>query len=123
MFTEPGLIVLAGGTGFLGKLLVGYFQQRNWDVVVLSRRASAYTGAARVVPWDGKTVGDWRHELNGATAVVNLAGRSVNCRYNERNRRQILASRVDSTIAVGKAIAACDRPPRVWLNLSTATIY
>ena len=77
----------------------------------------------RVVPWDGKTVGEWAAEIDGADVVVNLAGRSVNCRYNAKNRAEILNSRVDSTRAVGAAIAASRRPPRVWLQASTATIY
>jgi uncharacterized protein (TIGR01777 family) len=75
------------------------------------------------VYWDGKSVGDWAGELNGADAVVNLAGQSVNCRYHARNRRRILESRVGSTLALGEAIRACSRPPRVWLNSSTATLY
>src|SRR5207247_4717553 len=77
----------------------------------------------RLVGWDGRTLGDWARELEGARALINLVGRSVNCRYNERNRREILESRVDSTRVLGEAIARCNRPPRVWLNASTATIY
>jgi uncharacterized protein (TIGR01777 family) len=75
------------------------------------------------VPWDGANLGDWRRELDGATAVVNLAGRSVNCRYHERNRRDIMASRVRSTQVLGEAIDASNHAPAVWLNSSTATIY
>ncbi len=73
--------------------------------------------------WDGKTVGDWAAELEASAAVVNLAGVSVNCRYHARNRRAILDSRVQSTRALGQAIQGCTRPPKVWLNSSTATIY
>jgi uncharacterized protein (TIGR01777 family) len=77
----------------------------------------------RVVAWDGETAGDWSAELEGADVVINLAGRSVNCRYGAENRRQIMDSRVKSTWAVAAAIAKATRPPRVWLQASTATIY
>ena len=77
----------------------------------------------RTVRWDGRTLGDWAREIDGADVVVNLAGRSVNCRYNARNRREIIESRVDSVRAVAAAIAAAKRPPHTWLQASTATIY
>lgn len=77
----------------------------------------------RVVQWDGRTAGAWTREIDGADVVINLAGRSVNCRYSERNRREIVESRVDSVRAVAAAIAAADRPPHTWLQASTATIY
>ena len=116
-------LVMPGGAGFLGRLLAPWFADRGWEVVVLSRRGELVPGAARTVFWDGANLGDWRRELDGAAAVVNLAGRSVNCRYHERNRREIMASRVRSTQVLGEAIAASDHAPAVWLNSSTATIY
>ena len=73
--------------------------------------------------WDGREPGAWAAEIDGADAVVNLAGRSVNCRYTAQNLRQMMDSRVESTRAVGEAIARAARPPRVWLQMSTATIY
>ncbi len=76
-----------------------------------------------VVEWDGVTLSDWQREIDGAEVVVNLAGRSVNCRYNAANRQEILESRVKSTSAIGEAIARARRPPRTWLQASTATIY
>ena len=75
------------------------------------------------VRWDGRTVGDWTHSLDGADVVINLAGRSVNCRYTEANRREIKESRIDSTRVIGAAIAQAARPPVLWMNSSTATIY
>jgi len=90
-------------------------------VVVLSRRPASAPWT--VVPWDGETLGDWRAAFEAADVVVNLAGRSVNCRYNVTNRREILESRIRSTRAVSEAIARCSRPPRIWMNASTATIY
>ena len=113
-------IVLAGGSGFLGRMLFEHFGERGWEVVILSRSTK---GLAHTVPWDGETPGDWCDELEGATAVVNLAGRSVDCRYTALNRRLIMNSRIRSTAVLGKAIANCKVPPRVWLNSSTATIY
>ena len=116
-------IVVSGGSGFIGRLLTGKLVASNYDVVVLTRSPLPAVGAIRQVRWDGRTLDSWTEELDGARALINLAGRSVNCRYNERNRREILESRVDSTRVLGEAIARCNRPPRVWLNASTATIY
>ena len=114
-------IVLAGGAGLLGKLLAKSLSSKGYDIVVLSR--SPRQSDTKVVPWDAKSVGNWSRELDGAFAIINLTGRSVNCRYNEKNRRDILDSRVLSTKAIGEAISRCTNPPPVWLNASTATIY
>ena len=116
-------IILAGGSGFLGQILSRHFAKRGWEVVVLSRRPRRSTGGERNVVWDGETPGPWIQELDGATALVNLAGVSVNCRYHERNRRLILDSRILSTRVLGEAIRRCAKSLRVWLNSSTATIY
>lgn len=113
-------IVIPGGSGQVGTILARAFHPEH-DVVVLSRRPIARPW--RVVSWDGVSPGDWQQEIEGSDAVVNLAGRSVNCRYGAENRRQILDSRVLSTRIVGRAIAAASRPPAVWLQASTATIY
>ncbi|HSR53535.1 MAG TPA: TIGR01777 family oxidoreductase, partial [Acidobacteriota bacterium] len=114
-------IVLAGGSGQVGRVLARAFQGQRHEVVILSR--SPEKGPVPMVQWDGKSLDGWVRELDGADVVVNLAGRSVNCRYHGRNRRLILESRVHSTRAVGEAIATCRVPPRVWLQMSTATIY
>jgi len=116
-------VVFPGGSGFLGSVLVPWLMERGWTVVVLSRQTSDAVNGVRSVKWDGRSLGDWAGELEQATAVVNLAGRSVNCRYHQRNRDQILRSRVESTRILGDAIAKCSAPPRIWLNSSTATIY
>jgi uncharacterized protein (TIGR01777 family) len=115
-------IILAGGSGFLGRTLALWFAHRGVEPVILSRQNRAISNA-RVVPWDGETPGPWTAELEGARAVVNLAGRSVNCRYNARNRALIMNSRVRSTRVLGEAIRQAAMPPPVWLNSSTATIY
>ncbi len=114
-------IVIPGGTGQVGTLLARAFVADGHEVVVLSRTPTP--APWRVVAWDAVTVGDWAGELDGADAVINLAGRSVNCRYSAANRKLILDSRVNSTRAVGEAIARAARPPRVWVQSSTATIY
>lgn len=117
-------IVILGGSGQVGRLLGHALSAGGHEVVVLSRSPGVrlpYPG--RVVGWDAESLGPWAAELDGADAVVNLAGRSVNCRYTPANRREILESRVKSTEVVGRAVAGCARPPRVWLQASTATIY
>ena len=106
-------IVIPGGSGQLGAVLARAFADD--EVVVIGRGGP--------VPWDGRTLGPWAEAVDGADVVINLAGRSVDCRYTEANRRAIMDSRVDSTRVLGEAIARAARPPRVWLQSSTATIY
>jgi uncharacterized protein (TIGR01777 family) len=115
-------IVLAGGSGVLGRLLARSLAAKGYEITVLTRFPQS-GGGARSISWDARTLGPWRQELEGAAAVINLTGRSVNCRYTAANRRLILESRVLSTRVLGEAIAGCAVPPRTWLNSSTATIY
>ena len=114
-------ILLPGGTGQVGTILARAFHADHHEVVVLSR--TPQRAPWRVVAWDAESLGAWTRELDGADVVVNLAGRSVNCRYTVENRRAIKDSRVNSTRVVGEAIAGAARPPRLWLQMSTATIY
>ena len=118
-------IVIPGGSGQVGGVLARAFHGDGDEVVVLSRGVlpEGEKPPWRVVAWDARNGGEWEGELEGADAVINLAGRSVNCRYGKENRRVIKESRVDSTRLVGEAIARCRRPPRAWLQASTATIY
>lgn len=116
-------IVLPGGSGQVGAILARAFVADGHEVVVLSRNTAGGDGPGRTVAWDGETAGPWTEEIDGADVVVNLAGRSVNCRYHAANRRAILESRTRSTAAVGRAIAEATKPPGVWLQASTATIY
>jgi uncharacterized protein (TIGR01777 family) len=124
-------IVIPGGSGQIGTVLVRAFVASGHEVVVLGRKpcptllasGRTETGSIRHVEWNGETMGRWANEVDGADVVINLAGRSVNCRYGARNRREIKESRVKSTRAIGQAIAEAARPPRVWLQASTATIY
>jgi len=114
-------IVIPGGSGHVGTLLARGLTAAGHDVVVLSREPR--TAPWRVAQWDGRTVGEWSSEIDGADVVINMAGRSVNCRYTPAHRAEIMDSRVQSTRAVGIAIARSKKPPRVWLQASTATIY
>lgn len=114
-------IVILGGTGQVGTLLARAFHADAHDVVVLGRKPQKREWRTEI--WDGRTLGAWTREIDGSDVVINLAGRSVNCRYNAENRRQMMDSRVDSTRVVGDAIAAAPNPPQVWLQASTATIY
>ncbi|MFI6938681.1 TIGR01777 family oxidoreductase [Streptomyces sp. NPDC050418] len=112
-------VVIPGGTGQVGAMLRRAFTAAGHDVVVLSRQPSGPDDVA----WDGRTAGPWVREIDGSDVVINLAGRSVSCRYTDDNLRAMLDSRVDSARVVGEAIAAAARPPRVWLQMSTATVY
>ena len=114
-------IVIPGGSGQVGRILARAFHAEGDEVVILGRKQGP--APWRVVGWDGKTQGDWSEEFEGTSAVINLAGRSVNCRYSPAHRREILESRVDSARAVGEAIRRARRPPRAWLQAGTATIY
>jgi uncharacterized protein len=116
-------IIIPGGNGQVGRLLIRAFARDGHECVVLTRGRATRLPGARAVAWDGRTPGPWAGELEGADAVVNLAGRSVDCRYHERNLAEMMASRVDSTHVIGQAIAVAKNPPRVWLQAGTATIY
>ena len=116
-------IVLPGGSGQVGTVLARAFMRDGHEAVVLSRQPSPVPTPWRVVPWDAAHPGTWEDELENADAVINLAGRSVNCRYNPHNRRVIKESRTVSARLVGEAIGRRKHPPRVWLPASTATIY
>lgn len=114
-------IVMPGGSGQVGRMLAQYFQQRGHHVTVLTR--GPYTAPWQTVHWNGEEVGPWVETLEGADVCINLAGRSVNCRYHEGNRRDIYNSRIGTTRLLNRVIAGLDEPPPIWLNASTATIY
>ncbi len=117
-------ILLPGGSGQVGTILARYFHAAGHEVVVLSRSRPAEPAPWRVVPWDGLTLDpSWTSEMEGADAVIHLSGRTVNTRYTPAHRREIYDSRVVPTLLIGRALAAARRPPPVWLNASTATLY
>lgn len=116
-------IIIAGGTGFLGRLLSAHFASCNYQVVVLTRGKHRSASNITYVKWDGEHLADWQHELEGANALMNLCGKSVNCRYTRHNMKLIYDTRLKSTTVLGQAIALCQNPPEVWINASSATIY
>ncbi|NND98614.1 MAG: TIGR01777 family protein [Pirellulaceae bacterium] len=123
-------VVLAGGSGQLGQILTRDFCRRGWQVVVLSRKETCHLpnldtsfDNVRTCRWDGRSSDSWCRELADSDIVVNLAGRSVDCRYHQANRRLIVDSRVNSTRTLAQAIADCPTPPKLFLQSSTATIY
>ena len=114
-------IVIPGGSGNVGHMLARYFQEQGHHVTILTR--GPYTANWQTVHWDGENFGPWIETLEAADVCINLAGRSVNCRYHEENRRAIYDSRIGTTRLLNQVIATLEQPPRVWLNASTATIY
>ncbi len=115
-------IVIPGGSGQVGTFLARHFHAKGDEVVVLTRRKNSSTPWKNVI-WDGQTLGPWIGELTGSDVLINLAGKSVNCRYNWKNRWEILSSRTRSVRILGRAFEELSSPPPVWLQASTATIY
>ena len=120
---KDNCVVIAGGTGFLGQALAAHLEASGRAAVVLGRHRPVGRCFGRWAQWDGQTVGDWTGELDGALAVVNLAGRTVDCRKTPDRCDEILRSRVDSVRAIGQAIKQCGSPPPVWVQAATAHIY
>lgn len=116
-------ILIAGGGGFLGQVLDRYFSELGHSVVALTRGRAAGDIWSPSETWNGKTLGPWTDLIEDADILINLSGRSVDCRYTAANRRSILQSRLDSTRVLGEALARSRRPPRLWINAASATIY
>jgi len=119
--TTPLRIIIPGGNGQIGSILSRYFHAQGHEVIVLAR--NPIIAPWRIVHWDGEQPGEWMAELENSDVVINLAGRSVNCRYTAANRKAITDSRSETTRLLGNAIAQLSHPPRLWMNASTATIY
>jgi uncharacterized protein (TIGR01777 family) len=116
-------IIIAGGTGFIGRSLATFLINKGCTVVVLTRGASEERDGMRYEQWDGKTLGAWAAMVDGARAVINLAGKTINCRHTPENRREILQSRVDSVRVLGDAIARCAKQPEAFVQASGVGIY
>lgn len=119
-------IVLFAANGFIGKSIIDYTKthQKEYQIIAISRKPIAQLPEGfKQVLWDGKTIGPWAKELEGADLVINLAGKSVNCRYTAKNKAEIFASRLDSTRIIGEAIEDCTLKPNCWINVASATIY
>jgi uncharacterized protein (TIGR01777 family) len=120
---KKGRVILAGGSGFLGTLLALELVRRDYEVIVLTRTPATGQWPIKEAQWDGRTLGPWAEHVNGARAVVNLAGRSVNCRFTPENRREIIESRVSSVKIIGEAIRRCAQPPGVLVQAAGQAIY
>ncbi|UHA73383.1 TIGR01777 family oxidoreductase [Paenibacillus sp. 481] len=107
-------IVIAGGTGFIGKYIEKQFHRMGYDVIIISRQPNH-------LAWENEQ--GITEALNNADMLINLAGKSVNCRYNEQNKQEIIRSRTSTTNLLGKILQTCPNPPSLWINSSTATIY
>lgn len=116
-------LIIAAGTGFLGQVLTHHLQSEFNDIVILTRGKTKLRNKIRHIHWNAKTRTGWESELEHADVLINLAGKSVDCRYNEENKAEILASRIDSTRILNQAVLQCQNPPKHWLNASTSTIY
>src|SRR5436305_15180593 len=112
-------IILAGGTGFIGRHLAPHFAKHNYELIILTRHPTQPNERK----WDGKTVGEWQQELENAEAVINLAGAPIIAHWSEKNKLEILESRLDSTKAIADAINRCNEPPKVWINSSAVGYY
>lgn len=128
-------IIIAGGTGFIGQEICNYFGYEN-EIIILTRQVHDKTNTfgefsikedviknIRFVKWDGVTISDWAKEIEHADLVINLAGKTVNCRYTEKNKKEIFDSRTKATKAIGMAIQNAANPPKLWINAASATIY
>jgi len=116
-------IVIAAGTGFLGQILANYFQDKVTTIIILTREQNKNIGNINYVHWNAQTLGDWKNHIDGADVLINMAGKSVDCRYHQKNKDLILYSRIKTTQILGKAVMQSRKPPKIWLNSSTATIY
>ncbi len=116
-------LIIAAGTGFLGEVLINHFKDKFPEIVILTRGKSQTIDGIKYVNWNAKTLSGWEIELENADVLINLAGKSVDCRYTEKNKKEILLSRIQSTKILNKALLSCKTPPKHWLNSSTSTIY
>lgn len=116
-------LIIAAGTGFLGQVLVEHFKDSFDEIVILTRGKSNSKNNIKYVNWNAKTFSGWENELENADVLINLAGKSVDCRYNKKNKQEIYNSRIESTKILNEAVLNCKNPPKHWLNSSTSTIY
>lgn len=116
-------LIIAAGTGFLGQVLIHHFKDKFEEIVILTRGKSQTIDGIKYVNWNAKTFSAWENELEKADVLLNLTGKSVDCRYTKENKKEILLSRIESTKILNKAVLKCVNPPKHWLNSSTSTIY
>ena len=116
-------IILAGGNGYLGKVFAEYYRNLAFEIIILSRRTAANQGNITTLVWNGVDEDTWKDSLEGADLLINLCGKNVNCRYTEKNKAEIIDSRINPTKLLGDVIANLQSPPKLWINITSATIY
>lgn len=116
-------LVIAAGTGFLGKVLIEHFKDKFDEIIILTRGKAKISGHIKYISWDAKSFSGWENEVENAIVLINLAGKSVDCRYTKKNKKEIFDSRIDSTKILNQAVLLCKNPPNHFLNASTSTIY
>lgn len=116
-------LIIVAGTGFLGQVLVNHFKDKFEEIIILTRNNTETKDGIRYVKWNAKTFTGWEKELENTDLLINLAGKSVDCRYTEENKKEILDSRIESTRILNLAVLNCKNPPKHWMNSSTSTIY
>ncbi|MEO8535459.1 MAG: TIGR01777 family oxidoreductase [Flavobacterium sp.] len=116
-------LIIAAGTGFLGQSIVNHFKNKFEEIVILTRGNNKTIDGVKYVNWNARTFSGWEKELENAAVLINLTGKSVDCRYTQQNKKEILLSRIESTKVLNKAVLNCTNPPKHWLNSSTSTIY
>lgn len=116
-------IILAGGNGYLGTVFAAYYSNIAEEVIILSRKPKAQEGNIKTVLWDGINDGEWTQAMEDADLLINLCGKNVNCRYNQKNREEIILSRVVPTLLLNKVVGKLNNPPALWINITSATVY
>lgn len=116
-------IILAGGSGYLGMVLSKHFSPQANEVIIFTRNPKPADGNIKQVYWNGSTIGEWAQQLEDSDVLINLTGKSVNCRYTEENKAEIFSSRLKATWILGEALKQTKNKPKVWLNAASATIY
>lgn len=116
-------LIIAAGTGFLGQTLISHFKNDFDEIIILTRGKSETKAQLKYINWDGKTFSGWEKELENTTVLINLTGKSVDCRYTVQNKKEIYTSRIASTQILNQAVLQCKKPPKHWLNAATSTIY
>ncbi|HEY0749910.1 MAG TPA: TIGR01777 family oxidoreductase [Chitinophagaceae bacterium] len=116
-------LVLAGGTGFIGHILMDYFKDKANEILILNRQRQGKEGIVEWIKWDGRTAGEWVKKMEGTDLLVNLCGKNVNCRYTEKNKKAIFSSRLEPTELLGTVINTLSQPPKLWIQAASATIY
>ena len=116
-------VIITGGSGFLGEIIAQHFINKKYQVTIISRSKPSFSLPIEWAKWDGETLGEWVKTMDGSDILINLAGKSVNCRYTPKAKEELMYSRVNSTKVIGEAFNIISSPPKIWFNASSATIF